>query len=104
MLSALGWLLKCKPTQDESGIAVGAIMLIAGSNFAQKATLANAISAFVFYIFFLGLGEELLFRGNIQSRLNAAQGKPFKFYGVNWGWGIIITSVLFGLMHVLHYW
>jgi uncharacterized protein len=102
VLFALGWLLKRKPTQIESSIPVGAILLIAGSNLAQKATVGNAISAFVFYLFFLALGEELLFRGYIQSRLNAVWGRPYQFYGVNWGWGIVIASVLFGLMHVLN--
>jgi membrane protease YdiL (CAAX protease family) len=101
-LFALGWLLKRKPTRNESGVLVGAALLVTGSNLAQQATLGKAISAFVFYVFFLGLGEELLFRGYIQSRLNAAFGKPFRFFGVNWGWGIIITSVLFGCMHILN--
>jgi membrane protease YdiL (CAAX protease family) len=63
---------------------------------------AKAVIEFVFYIFFLGLGEELLFRGYIQSRLSATWGRPFRFYDVNWGWGIVITSVLFGFMHVLN--
>ncbi|MDH7561736.1 MAG: CPBP family intramembrane metalloprotease, partial [bacterium] len=40
------------------------------------------------------------FRGYIQSRLNAAFGKPFRFFGVTWGWGLVITAALFGLMHV----
>jgi membrane protease YdiL (CAAX protease family) len=102
VLFVLGWLLKRKPTRDEDGMLVGAVALIACSSFAQKATLGNAVSAFVFYIFFLGLGEELLFRGYIQSRLNAAWGRPFRFFGVRWGWGVVITSVLFGLMHVLN--
>lgn len=102
VLFLLGWLLKRKPTRDENGTLVGAVVLIACSSFAQKATLGNAVSAFVFYIFFLGLGEELLFRGYIQSRLNAAWGRPFQFFGVNWGWGIIIAAALFGLMHVLN--
>jgi membrane protease YdiL (CAAX protease family) len=102
VLFALGWLLKRKPTQKENGTLVGAMLLIACTSISQKATLGNAISAFAFYILFLGLGEELLFRGYIQSRLNAAWGRPFQFYGVNWGWGVIMTSVLFGLMHVLN--
>jgi membrane protease YdiL (CAAX protease family) len=63
---------------------------------------AKAVIEFVFYIFFFRLGEELLFRGYIQSRLNAAWGKPFQFFGVRWGWGVVIASVLFGLMHVLN--
>ncbi len=80
----------------------GGVLVIALSGLAQKATLGNGISAFVFYLFFVGLGEELLFRGYIQSRLNAAFGRPFQFYGVCWGWGIVITAVLFGLMHVIN--
>ena len=102
LLIALGWLLKRKPTRNENRILIGAILLTAYTNVTAKATFSNAISTLLFYVFFLGLGEELLFRGYIQSRLNAAWGKPFQFYGVNWGWGIIITSVLFGLMHVLN--
>ena len=64
--------------------------------------LGNAVSAIVFYLFFVGFGEELKFRGYIQSRLNAAFGKPFRFIIVNYGWGSVIASALFGLMHVLN--
>ncbi len=46
--------------------------------------------------------EELLFRGYVQSRLNAALGRPRVFLGVSWGWGLILTSLLFGLWHVLN--
>ena len=102
VLFALGWLLKHKPTQNESGLLVGTAILIPCLNLTSKATVDNAISAFIFYILFLGFGEELLFRGYIQSRLNAVFGRPLQFYGVNWGWGIIIASALFGLMHILN--
>ncbi len=101
VLFALGGLLKHKQTWSEKGLLPGVVVLISYSNFTQL-TLDNAISALVFYILFLGLGEELLFRGYIQSRLNAAFGRPFQFYGVNWGWGAIIASTLFGFMHVLN--
>lgn len=110
LLYALGWLLKRKPSRNESGILVGGIALLAFSNLVQAPAVANAaaiaaanaVSAFIFYFFFLGLGEELLFRGYIQSRLNAAWGRPFQFFGVPWGWGALITSLLFGLMHVFN--
>jgi membrane protease YdiL (CAAX protease family) len=102
VLFALGWMLKRKPTRNESGIVVGAILLTTYSSITQKATVGNGISALLFYVFFLGLGEELLFRGYIQSRLNEAFGRPFQFFGVHWGWGVVITSVLFGLMHILN--
>ncbi len=102
LLFALGWILRRKPTRNEAGMVVGAGLLVGYSNLAQNATLVNGISALVFYVFFVGLGEELLFRGYIQSRLNVAFGRPFRFYGACWGWGIVITSLLFGLMHVLN--
>jgi len=34
------------------------------------------------------------------SRLNEAFGRPFRFYGVPFGWSVLITNLLFGLMHV----
>lgn len=102
VLFTLGWLLRRKPTRNESGMLVGALLLVNYSSLAGKATVGNGISALLFYIFFLGFGEELLFRGYIQSRLNEAWGRPFRFFGVNWGWGLVITSLLFGVMHVLN--
>ncbi|BCX03372.1 MAG: hypothetical protein KatS3mg053_1310 [Candidatus Roseilinea sp.] len=102
VLFATGWLLQRKPTASANGVSLGAISPIACSELATGARAGNALSAFVFYVFFLGLGEELLFRGYIQSRLNIAFGKPFRFFGVNYGWGIAITAALFGLMHVLN--
>jgi membrane protease YdiL (CAAX protease family) len=102
LLFALGWLLKRKPTRKESSAMVGAVFLLAGSRLTEQSAFGHAISGFIFYIFFLGLGEELLFRGYIQSRLNIAWGRPFQFFGVNWGWGIILTSLIFGLMHVIN--
>ena len=102
LLVVLGRLLKRKPTRTETGLMVGAILLTTTSTVAGNVSVGNAVSALIFYVFLLGLGEELLFRGYIQSRLNAAWGRPFKFFGVNWGWGIIITSVLFGVMHVIN--
>ncbi len=102
VLFALGWLLKRKPTRSESGIMVGALWLVNHPSLTGKATVVNGISALLFYVFFLGLGEELLFRGYIQSRLNEAWGTPYRFYGVPWGWGTVIASILFGAMHVLN--
>ena len=102
VLFILGGLLSRKPTRNESGMLVGALLVVSYSSLAGKPTVGNGISAILFYIFFLGLGEELLFRGYIQSRLNEAWGKPYQFFGVNWGWGVVITSILFGIMHILN--
>ena len=50
---------------------------------------------------FVGFVEELIFRGYIQSVLNEAFGRPYRFFGISWGAGLIIASLLFGFMHML---
>ncbi len=42
-----------------------------------------------------GLAEELLFRGLYQSLLNNALGRCWRLGGAEFGWGLLITSVLF---------
>lgn len=56
----------------------------------------------VIWQFFSGFGEEFVFRGYIQSRLNQAFGRPMRMFGVQFGWGLIITSLLFGLFHAFN--
>ncbi len=59
------------------------------------------ISKILYFIFIVGLGEELLFRGYIQSSLNRYFGKSFSIGNVTFGWGLFVTALLFGLMHAL---
>ena len=42
-----------------------------------------------------GLAEELLFRGLYLSLLNSALGRCWRFGGAHFGWGLLISSVLF---------
>lgn len=49
-----------------------------------------------------GFGEEIFFRGYIQSRVDLAWGKPLRLAGVNFGAGLIVSSLLFGLVHALN--
>ena len=92
------WILRKLPT---TALVMPAFLcvfpLVQGS-----AVLPERLVSFVFYLMFLGPGEEFLFRGYIQSRLNAAFGRPFKFWGVSYGWGLVITSLIFGVMHFLN--
>jgi membrane protease YdiL (CAAX protease family) len=53
----------------------------------------------VFTYMSVGFGEEILYRGFMQTRLDQAFGRPYRFYGVSWGWGLILTSLIFGLTH-----
>lgn len=52
-------------------------------------------------ILFTAMLEELFFRGYLQTRLNEGFGTPFRFLGVDFGLGLILASVLFGLFHPL---
>ncbi len=46
-----------------------------------------------------GLGEEFVYRGIFLVLLNEAFGRPWKFAGIQFGWGFVIVSVMFGLLH-----
>jgi uncharacterized protein len=49
-----------------------------------------------------GFGEELFFRGYVQSRLNGAFGRPWRLLGATIGPGLLVASLLFGLIHVFN--
>ena len=49
-----------------------------------------------------GCGEEIFYRGYIQSRVNMAFGRPFRFFGVQFGMGLLVSSLLFGFLHALN--
>jgi membrane protease YdiL (CAAX protease family) len=71
-----------------AGLAMGRLTLIVVST--------------VVWQFFSGFGEEFVFRGYVQSRLNQAFGRPFHWFGIQFGAGLIITSMLFGLFHAFN--
>jgi hypothetical protein len=52
-------------------------------------------------IFIIGLSEEFFFRGFAQTRLNHAFGRPYRFLGARWGWGLVAAALLFGLCHIV---
>ena len=60
------------------------------------------LSTAIFQFSFVGFGEEIIFRGYMQSRLNEGFGYPWKFAGVKFGPGLLITSILFGVLHLLN--
>lgn len=46
-----------------------------------------------------GLNEELIYRGLLLGLLNKIFEKRFKLFATNFGWGAILTSLVFGLLH-----
>jgi uncharacterized protein len=63
---------------------------------------AVIISTMVWQFFVSGFGEEFVFRGYYQSRLNQAFGRPFCLFGIQFGVGLFIASLLFGLLHAFN--
>jgi membrane protease YdiL (CAAX protease family) len=60
------------------------------------------VSTIVWQFFLSGFGEEFVFRGYYQSRLNQAFGRPFCLFGIQFGVGLFIASLLFGLLHAFN--
>ncbi len=60
------------------------------------------ISTVIWQFVFSGFGEEFIYRGYFQSRLNQAFGHPIRLFGIPFGAGLVIASLLFGLLHVLN--
>ena len=61
----------------------------------------TGIIAWDFYFLFLvGFGEEIKYRGYFQSRINEEFGRPWQVFGIRFGPGLIVVSILFGLSHI----
>ncbi|MGE5139712.1 MAG: type II CAAX prenyl endopeptidase Rce1 family protein, partial [Rudaea sp.] len=79
-------------------VAVGLLLMLPIVLALLMGKLSPIIISTVIWQFALsGFGEEFAFRGYVQSRLNAAFGRPYRILGVPFGLGLIIASVLFGL-------
>jgi membrane protease YdiL (CAAX protease family) len=64
--------------------------------------LLNVLLTVLWLFFGAGFGEEILFRGYIQSRVDQSFGCPWRFLGLDFGIGLFVSSALFGFIHVLN--
>ncbi|NLX04338.1 MAG: CPBP family intramembrane metalloprotease [Phycisphaerae bacterium] len=64
--------------------------------------LQRQTTAVVYGLLAVGFGEEIFFRGYVQSRLNQAFGRRFRRWSVSWGWGLVLTSLLFAAAHAVN--
>lgn len=60
-----------------------------------------AAARIAYALVFDGIGEELLFRGLVQTRLDEAFGRPWRWFGADVGPGLVIGAALFGVSHLL---
>lgn len=91
-----------KTVPKPGGAALPALFLLPLAQVLAPLTLDQRLVGFVYYLLFLGPAEEILYRGYMQSRLNGVFGRPFRLLGANWGWGLVIATLLFGFMHALN--
>lgn len=63
---------------------------------------SKVVSTVIWQFVFSGFGEEIMYRGYYQSRINEEFGRPYNFLGVNFGIGLIISSLLFAMAHILN--
>lgn len=100
LLFVLGWILRKKPSPASLGLTAAVLLCLPSASSAAGAPLGKALVLFLTYALFVGFGEEIIYRGYMQSRLNEVFAKPYRFLGVSFGWGAIISAILFGCTHV----
>lgn len=95
LLVLLLWLFR---QRAGAAVVVGA----AGALFLPlpQTTAGTLLADLVYFYLFVGAGEELFFRGYIQSRLNQAFGRPYHILGLAWGPGLLLAALLFGFWHL----
>jgi uncharacterized protein len=90
------------PTTMTLLLVIGLILLpLAKSSNSNDVIILSTGSGLAWFVC-SGFGEEIFFRGYMQSRLNRAFGRPFRLLGVEFGFGVIISSLLFGVIHALN--
>ena len=75
------------------------LMLALGAHFDPAG--GTDLPTFLYEASMPGLAEEFVYRGVFLMLLNEAFGKPWKFAGIQLGWGFIIITVMFGFLHAV---
>ena len=63
--------------------------------------ISELIAQIIIALIFVGFLEEFFWRGYLQRRLNDVFGRPYSLFKVNYGAGLVLTAVIFGLFHPL---
>lgn len=75
------------------------VMFLLGAHFDPAA--GTNLPTFLYEASMPGLAEEFVYRGVFLMLLNEAFGRPWKFAGIQLGWGFIIVTVMFGFLHAV---
>ena len=63
--------------------------------------ISELIARIIIVLIFVGFLEEFFWRGYVQTRLNDVFGRPYTLFNVNYGAGLLLGAVIFGLFHPL---
>lgn len=99
-LEDLGITLK----QKEGSLLPSALIVLALAAWSLRVGVNSPKGEFdlgllIFMAIMPGLNEELIYRGYLLGILNILKPPKFNLLGAPVGWGFILTSVLFGLLH-----
>jgi membrane protease YdiL (CAAX protease family) len=64
--------------------------------------VGRTLLTFAWLIVGAGIGEEVFYRGYIQSRINETFGRPYRLGGIQFGMGLLVSTALFGFLHTLN--
>jgi membrane protease YdiL (CAAX protease family) len=105
-LALMVWILnRHKPIQSgRTNVTIVLLLLLLPVAIAlpMRKLSVPVVSTVVWQFVFSGFGEEFVWRGYVQSRLNGAFGRPLRLFGIQFGPGLIIASLLFGLLHAFN--
>ncbi len=103
-LAVMVWVLnRHQPVKSGRANIIAAVLFLlvpVGTALAMGKLSIVIVSTVVWQFIFSGFGEEFMFRGYFQSRLNQAFGRPLRLFGIQFGVGLVAASLLFGLFHV----
>ncbi len=88
------------PKKALSLVILGAGLILSIAIVARMTSPGDAARSFIFAFLLAGPIEEMIFRGYAQSRLNQVFDRRFTLMGISFGWGLILTAVLFSLWHL----
>ncbi|MGC9467206.1 MAG: CPBP family intramembrane glutamic endopeptidase [Anaerolineae bacterium] len=88
--------------QPNLSILISLLLLPVVVGLLLRCLTIEVVSTVVWQFLFSGFGEEMLYRGYIQSRVNQEYGSPYEVLGARFGPGLFVAALIFSLSHVLN--
>ena len=77
-------------------------LLVVGVGLCYALQLVSELAArIVTVLIFVAVLEEFFFRGYVLARLNDVFARPYSAFGVDFGAGLLLSAIVFGLFHPL---